>query len=318
MPRATVFNGLMSIRGNTSLTQGKVTLVLVLTTIFWGGSFVFNKIGFREIPPVTFLFLRFSLATLIMGAFCVRRLPSLNRGILWKGGIIGLALGAANLAFVLGVNGTSVSRAGFLNNLFVLVIPLLSFFLWREKVDRWMMVGIFLAVAGLWQLARGGCEGFNLGDLFSTVCALFIATQIILVSRILRDEDVYLITLVQFAMVAAVGAILHIAIPGKPYRIGPVSAVALLYCAVFPTVICFTLQNTYQRYTTPSKAGLIYTLDPIWSMLGGVLFLGERLSEREWLGCALIFAAVVMPTAIKRCRERRFGISFRGEAAGAD
>ena len=295
-----------------------MTLLLVLTTIFWGGSFVFNKIGFREIPPVTFLFLRFSLATLIMGAFCLRRLPGLNCGILWKGGIVGLALGVANLAFVLGVNGTTVSRAGFLNNLFVLIIPFLSFFLWQEKVDRWNMAGIFLALAGLWQLARGGGEGFNRGDFFSTVCALFIAVHIILVSRILRDEDVYLVTLVQFAMVAVVGAILNTVMPVEPYRIGPVSAVALLYCAVFPTVICFTLQNTYQRYTTPTKAGMIYTLDPVWSMLGGVLFLDERLSSREWLGCTLIFAAVVLPMAIKRCRERRFGINYRGEVAGGE
>jgi drug/metabolite transporter (DMT)-like permease len=289
-----------------------VTLLLVVTTIFWGGSFVFNKLAFREIPPVTFLFLRFSLATLIMGAFCLRRLPGLNRGILWKGGIVGLALGAANLSFVLGVNGTTVSRAGFLNNLFVLIIPLLCFFLWRERVDRWSLAGIFLALAGLWQLARGGAEGFNRGDLFSTVCALFIAMHIILVSRLLRDEDVYLITLVQFAIVAIVGAILVTILPGVPYRIGPVSAGALLYCAVFPTIICFTLQNTFQRYTTPTKAGLIYTLDPVWSMMGGVLILGERLSGREWLGCALIFGAVVLPMAIRRYRERRFGINYRG------
>ncbi|HEX2768047.1 MAG TPA: DMT family transporter, partial [Geobacteraceae bacterium] len=156
----------MSAHRNAAPSQGKVTLVLVVTTIFWGGSFVFNKLAFREIPPVTFLFLRFSLATLIMGAFCLRRLPGLNRVILWKGGIVGLALGAANLSFVLGVNGTTVSRAGFLNNLFVLIIPLLSFFLWRERVDRWSLAGIFLALAGLWQLARGGAEGFNRGDFF--------------------------------------------------------------------------------------------------------------------------------------------------------
>jgi drug/metabolite transporter (DMT)-like permease len=301
----------MSAHPNAPPSQGKVTLVLVITTIFWGGSFVFNKIAFREIPPVTFLFLRFSLATLIMGAFCLRRLPGLNRGILWKGGIVGLALGAANLSFVLGVNGTTVSRAGFLNNLFVLIIPLLCFFLWRERVDRWSLAGIFLALAGLWQLARGGAEGFNRGDLFSTICALFIAMHIILVSRLLRNEDVYLITLVQFAIVAIVGAILVSILPGAPYRIGPVSAGALLYCAVFPTIICFTLQNTFQRYTTPTKAGLIYTLDPVWSMMGGVLILGERLSGREWLGCALIFGAVVLPMAIRRYRERRFGINYR-------
>ena len=80
------------------------------------------------------MFLRFSLATLIMAAFCLRRLRGFNRAIIRKGVIVGLALGIANLSFVLGVNGTTVSRAGFLNNLFVLIIPLLCFFLWRDRV----------------------------------------------------------------------------------------------------------------------------------------------------------------------------------------
>jgi drug/metabolite transporter (DMT)-like permease len=291
--------------------QSVVTIWLIFTTILWGGSFVFNKLGFREIPPVTFLFLRFSLATLIMGTLCLRRLSGLNREILWKGVVVGLALGATNLSFVLGLSGTSVSRAGFLNNLFVLFIPLLCFTFWRERVDRWSLAGIGLALVGLWQLARGGGEGFSRGDLLSTVCALFIAIHIIIVSKVLRDEDVYLVSLVQFATVTVVGALIVAVLPGEPYRIGPVSAGALLYCAVFPTIICFTLQNTYQRYTTPTKAGLIYTLDPVWSMMGGMAVLGERLSGREWQGCAFIFAAVVLPLAIRRYRERRFGIPYR-------
>lgn len=293
-----------------SVSRARVTFWLVVTTLLWGGSFVFNKLGFREIPPVTFLFLRFSLATLLMGLFCLRRFPGLNRQILRKGVVVGLALAAANLSFVIGVAGTTVSRAGFLNNLFVLLIPLLCFLLWRERVDRWSLAGIVLALVGLWELARGGSEGFNRGDLYSMVCALFIAIHIIAVSKILRDEDVYLVSLVQFATVAAVGGLLVALLPFRPFSVGPLSAGALLYCAVFPTVICFTLQNTYQRYTTPTQAGLIYTLDPVWSMLGGVLVLGERLSGREWLGCALIFGAVAAPMLVRRYRERRLVTAY--------
>lgn len=297
-----------------AVSSARVTSVLILTTLLWGGSFVFNKIAFREIPPVTFMFLRFALATLIMGIYCLRRLPALNREIVKRGGIVGLALAAANLSFVLGVSGTSVSRAGFLNNLFVLVIPFLCFLIWRERLDRWSLVGVILAMFGLWQLARGGAAGFSRGDLMSTVCAVFISIHIILVSRVLRDEDVYLVTLVQFATVAAVGALLSMALPAQPFRIGPVSAAALLYCAIFPTVVCFTLQNTFQRFTTPSKAGLIYTLDPVWSMLGGMMVLGERLSQREWLGCLLIFAAVLVPLTVRRLRERYLIRTYIGSA----
>ena len=295
----------------TPPSSGRVTFFLILTTLFWGGSFVFNKLGFREVPPVTFLFLRFALATLVMGCWCLRRLTGLNRDIVRKGLIVGLALAATNLSFVLGLAGTSASRAGFLNNLFVLIIPLLSYLFWRERVDRWNLIGILLAVAGLWQLARGGAGGFSRGDLLSTVCALFISIHILSVSRVLRDEDVYLVSLVQFATVATVGAILFLVLPAQPLRIGPVSAGALVYCALFPTVICFTLQNSYQRYTTPTKAGLIYTLDPVWSMLGGMAILGERLSGREWSGCVLIFAAVLLPLVVKRLRERRFMAAYR-------
>jgi drug/metabolite transporter (DMT)-like permease len=295
------------------LSSSKVTFCLILATLFWGGSFVFNKIGFRDIPPVTFLFLRFSLATLVMGVLCLPRLRRFNWQTLKTGVLVGIALAATNLSFVLGVSGTSVSRAGFLNNLFVLIIPLLCMVFWRERLDRFTFAGLLLAMAGLWQMAQGGLEGFNRGDLLSTLCALFIALHIISVSKILRDEDIYLVSLVQFATVTAVGGVLFFLLPSQPFVISPTSAGALVYCAIFPTVICFTLQNTYQRYTTPTKAGLIYTLDPVWSMLGGMLILGERLTAREWVGCILIFAAVVLPLAVKRLRERHLGVDYRAE-----
>lgn len=278
---------------------------MMVTTVFWGGSFVFNKIGFREVPPITFLFLRFSLATLLMGLFTLHRIRRINRVVIWKGVAVGLALGATNLSFVLGVSGTSISRAGFLNNLFVLIIPLLCFLIWREGVSRATSAGICLATAGLCFLARGGVTGFNAGDLLSTICALFIAIHIIAVSRIITDEDVFLVSLVQFATVAVMGALLSLAyaLPIRP--IGMVSTGAIIYCAIFPTLISFTLQNAWQRYTSPAQAGLIYTLDPIWSVLGGFFILGERLTVVELAGCALIFAGVVVPLFIQLFAERR-------------
>ncbi len=288
------------------ITHGKATFWLVVTTILWGGSFVFNKIGFREIHPISFLFIRFSLATMIMGILTMGRLPRLDRIIFKKGVVIGFALAAANFSFVLGVSGTTVSRAGFLNNLFVLLVPVICFLFWKEKVSRITFAGLTLAVAGLWMLARGGAEGFNLGDLLSTVCAFFIALHIIAVHKLLRDEDVYLVTFVQFATVTLIGGVCSLLFAPPLHSFGAVSTGALIYCAVFPTVICFTLQNIYQRYVTPAQAGLIYTLDPIWSMLGGFLLLGERLSGVEWVGFTLIFLGVAVPICICRLVERRY------------
>jgi len=296
-----------------SVSQLKVHFFLILTTVFWGGSFVFNKLGFREVPPIAFLAIRFAMATAIMTLFCLPRLHRISWPIIVRGGVVGLALAATNISFVIGLAGTTATRAGFLNNLFVLFIPFLCFLLWRDRVNRWSMVGILLALLGIWQLAQGGSGGFSRGDLLSTICALFIAIHIITVSKVLRDDDVYLVSLVQFATVAVVGGLLTLIYPPPPFRIGLLSGGALAYCAIFPTVVCFTLQNSWQRHTTPTHAGLIYTLDPVWSMLGGFLVLGERLTPGEWGGCLLIFAAVLLPLAVRLAWEkRRSGYAFSG------
>lgn len=285
--------------------QGRVYFFLVLTTFFWGGSFLFSKIGLREVPPLLFVFCRFTLATLIMLVLFVRRLPALDRHILRRGAIVGAALGLTNITFVFGVKGTSISRAGVLNNLFVLFIPLIGKLIWRERIGWVNLAGLALAGAGIWLLATSGGVGFNRGDLTSTLCALFIAVHIITVSRVLGDDDVCLVSLVQFATVALMSGTALLATWTTPVSVGGSALFAVVYCAIFPTVVCFTLQNTFQRYVTPTRAGLVYTLDPVWSLLAGFFVLGERLLALEWLGCAMIFLAVLIPLVARFLVESR-------------
>lgn len=278
---------------------------LVLTSLLWGGSFVFTKIGVRDIPPATFMTLRFAGAALLMAAVCGSRLPRLTLSITTRGVRIGTALAAANLMFVLGISGTTISRAGFLNNLFVLIIPLLCFLLWRTKLDIATLFGVLLATVGLTQLAKGGLEGFNRGDLFSTFCAFFISVHILAVAKLMGDADVRLVSFIQFVTVALWGCVALFFMPKVTFHSEPLALLALLYCVIFPTVIAFTLQNAWQRFVSPTQAGLLYTLDPVWSLLSGLFFLHEELSHREWLGCALLFSAILLPILIRMRREHR-------------
>ncbi len=296
-------------------SQGRVYFFLVLTTFFWGGSFLFTKIGLADVPPTLFAFTRFTLASLIMLFFAWHRLRNMNLDILKRGVIVGFALGLTNISFVFGVSETSISRAGVLNNLFVLFIPLITKVIWRDPVGKVNMAGIGMAAAGIWLLATGGGAGFNRGDLISTVCAIFIAGHIIAVSKVLGDDDVYLVSLVQFVTVAIMSGLLSLTLPLPHYVITPTAVMTIAYCAVFPTVICFTLQNTYQRYVTPTRAGLIYTLDPVWSLVAGFVFLNERLSNIEWLGCWLIFLAALIPLAVRYVAENRLIERYCGRSA---
>lgn len=286
-------------------TRGRVYFFLILTTFFWGGSFLFSKLGLREIPPLLFVFSRFTLATLIMVLVFARRLRLLDRTILKRGVLVGAALGLTNISFVFGISGTSISRAGVLNNLFVLFIPLITKLVWKDRIGKINLAGLALAGAGIWLLATSGGAGFNRGDLVSTLCALFIAIHIITVSKVLRDDDVYLVSLVQFATVALMSGLAALVTVTLPASASPMALCALVYCAIFPTVICFTLQNNFQRYVTPTRAGLVYTLDPVWSLVAGFFVLGERLLPLEWLGCGMIFLAVLVPLGVRYVAESR-------------
>ena len=112
----------------------RVYFFLVLTTLLWGGSFLFTKIGVSAIPPQLFVLTRFTLATTIMLLVCSTRLKNMNTGILTRGMIVGIALGLTNMSFVFGIQGTSISRAGILNNLFVLFIPVITKIVWRDRI----------------------------------------------------------------------------------------------------------------------------------------------------------------------------------------
>ncbi|PKN11694.1 MAG: EamA/RhaT family transporter [Deltaproteobacteria bacterium HGW-Deltaproteobacteria-4] len=285
--------------------QRRAVFFLTLTTLLWGGSFLFTKLGVRDFPPVTFMTLRFAGAALLMAAFCTRRLPRLTLKVTARGALIGTALAAANIMFVTGISGTTISRAGFLNNLFVLIIPLLSFLLWQTRLEIATLFGVLLATAGLTQLAEGGLEGFNRGDLFSTICALFISVHILSVAKFMGDADVRLVTFIQFVAVALWGSLALLFTPAAILHPGPLALISLVYCIIFPTVIAFTLQNTWQRFISPTQAGLLYTLDPVWSLLGGLFFLREELSRREWLGCVLLFSAALLPLLFRLRREQR-------------
>lgn len=285
--------------------NGRAIFWLIVTTFLWGGSFVFNKLGFRDVPPIVFMTLRFSIAAVAMALLTGKRLLAIDRDQIRRGFLVGLALAGANVTFVLGVAGTTVSRAGFLNNLFVLIIPVASYLIWRAHFHRTVLFAIAIALIGLLMLAWGAPSGFNRGDLLSLLCAFFITCHILTVSRLLHHVDVLAVTTVQFATVALCGLIGVLVFPQPVFYLSGLATISLLYCVIFPTMVCFTLQNTYQRFVTPTQAGLIYTLDPIWSLLGGMIILGDRLNGREWFGSVLVLLAVAMPFGWRLFLDRR-------------
>ena len=127
--------------------------------------------------------------------------------------------------------------------------------------------------------------------------------------------DVFLVSLVQFATVAVMAGItVLLTAPVVHFGVSSMAVFAVVYCAIFPTIICFTLQNIYQRFVTPTRAGLIYTLDPVWSLLAGFFILGERLNPLEWFGCGMIFLAALIPMVVRYISESRLLSRYTGSS----
>lgn len=182
---------------------------------------------------------------------CSRRLKKLDSGIIVRGMTVGVALGLTNLSFVFGIQGTSISRAGILNNLFVLFIPVITKIVWRDRIGRVNMAGIVLAVAGIVLLATGGGSGFNRGDFFSTFCAFLIACHIISVSKVLKDDDVFLITLVQFATVSLIAGAATLLLP-SPLTASPLP----------PSCRLSTAPSSRRYSASPSRISISATSPP--------------------------------------------------------
>jgi len=147
-----------------------------------------------------------------------------------------------------------------------------------------------MALTGLY-LISGGVKGVNYGDFLTALCALSFALQIVLVQRF-GAKDYLSLAFWQILWNFVFSLIFALAFEPRVFPREPLPWLGLLYTAVFGTVVAFTLQVRYQRYTTAYKAALIYSMEPIFGSLSAFLILGERLTKRALAGAFLIMAGV--------------------------
>lgn len=213
----------------------------------------------------------------------------------WKFSILaGFALfGGATLQQV-GIQYTTVGKAGFITGLYVVIVPIVGLCL-RQKIDKWTIGGALLAVVGLYFL--GVKEDFSMGWGESLVLlgAIFWAVHVqVIGSANNRTIDPLRLALVQYLVCTGLNLILSLIF--ETVRINQVmqASGAILYAGVVSVGIAFTLQVVAQKKVDPSRAAIILTLEGVFAVLAGWLFFAEILSEREFLGCLLMFTGMML------------------------
>lgn len=276
-------------------------LALLLIAAIWGTTFALLRDSLRTIHPVELMALRFSIGGGIVAAVYARRLPRSKPLWLWDGTRTGLFLAAGYLFQVIGLASITASRSAFLTSTYVPMTPFVAYLLFRARPDWGGVVGVVLATLGLIAfsaragLGAGGGAGFALGsgDLWTLACATAFAGQIVYTNVAARRSDFAVVTIVQLLLSAGVGWGLVLARGGFSVPMDRVPWAVILYLATFATAFVITLQTWALGRTSPTRAAVIFSTEPIFAAIFAGVFFGERMTAPEIAGAGLILAGVL-------------------------
>ena len=266
-------------------------LVLLAVTAVWGVTFVQVKDAVAIYPLFAFLALRFGIATLALAVPGAGRLRTLGRPG-WAAAVFtGLLLAAGYTLQTAGLDRTTVSSAGFITGMYVVLTPLLALAHFRLRAARAAWAGVALATAGL-ALLSGVDAGSPGGDLLVLAGAAVYSLQIVLMERFAPLYDAVAFTLVE--MLAAFVALGVLAIPVYEVPRGRTVWAALLVTGVFASALAFLAQTWAQRRTSATRTAVVFTLEPAWAALFGYTLAGDRLGALGWIGCIVIMGGILL------------------------
>lgn len=276
-------------------TRTKADLSLVGVTVVWGFSFLIIKDTLLLITPFWFIFLRFLVAATTLALLFPRIWTSVTLSTLSRSGSIGFCLYCGFVFQTLGLQYTTPAKSAFITGFSVLLVPVLNLLVFGVRLRRTVATGILLAFAGLYLLTRpADLTQVNRGDVLTFVCATAFAFHIILIGRYAAGMPYQQLGVLQMVWALALSVPLGL-VWETPRLSYPFSFyLALGYLGILSSALAFLVQTRAQQQTSAARTALIFSLEPVFAALASMLFYGERLSAREWLGGALILAGVTI------------------------
>ena len=284
------------------------SLLLLLTAMIWGTAFAFQRAGMEYIEPFSFGATRFALSAIAVGTAALVRerrrahtssaseeeKKTRRRGTLLGGLCCGAFLGTANMLQQAGLLYTTAGKAGFITALYILLVPILELLLFRKRNGARIWIAAAIGAVGLYLLCVTESFSLTRGDALVCLCALVFAGHILCCGHFTAKGDPIAMSAIQFAVAALLPAVGALLFEQPSWEKIVSAAVPILYCGLVSGGIGYTLQMIAQRWTEPAVASLLMSLEAVFAVIGGALLLAERMSARETLGCAVMFAAILL------------------------
>lgn len=270
----------------------KADLLLLLAAVIWGGAFVVQRVAAQHVGPFLFNAARFLLAVIVILPIVRRPLWKLERNAFPWIGLGGSLLFVASVLQQAGLRWTTAANAGFITSLYVIIVPLLLLFFWKQHLPWINWIAAFVAVAGVKLLSSPGQFHLAPGDGLQLAGSLLWALHVILVSRVVKHMNALQFSLGQYLVCGLLNLVAALFLDLGTLG-GLVSSWwAVVYGGALSIAVGFTFQVIGQKYAPPTDAALILSLEAVFAALFGYLFLFEGLEPIQVLGCSLILAAV--------------------------
>ena len=291
-------------------TTPKGIILLLITAIIWGSSFVAQSSGMQSIDAFTFTGIRTTLGMLFLLPFTL----IINKGFdfkketLKKGLILGVVFSIAQnfqqFAFYYSTSG----KIAFITAFYMFFVPLISVVFLRKKIAVLTWLSIFIGLIGLFLLCINpeDLTSINLGDILALICAIFYAIQIMLIDKFLEDGTSGVqLSFMQF-FVAAIISIIAMFIFEQPNLADIITAApSLLYSGIMSCGIAYTLQIVGQKHASPVVASLLMCLESVFAVISAALILQENMLPRELAGCLVMFGAIILSQVSESLSSKR-------------
>lgn len=294
-------------------TQFKGVILLLLTAIIWGSSFLAQTIGSDNVPGFAFMGIRTLIGALFLLPFIIikdkaalkkmtdeekHQKKIADKKVLKYGMIIGVFLCIATdfQQFAFYQPGASTGKIAFITAMYMFFVPMIGLILFKKRVSLLTWLCVTIGFVGLYFLCFKTPEitAINFGDVLSLICALFFAFQILFIEKFAPECDGIKLSCIQFFTAGAISTILMFIFERPDFADIKAGLLPILYSSIMSCGFAYTMQVIGQKYCEATIASLLMCMESVFATLFAALFLHESLSGREIAGCIIMFTAIVI------------------------
>ena len=281
-------------------------ILFILIALCWGSTFIVIKNAINDIPVFIFLFLRFLLASILLSPFLFIKYKYLNIKSILAGAFLGLLLFLLFAFQTAGLVYTKASIAAFITGTYIIFTPIFSILILHKKPYRTSIYGVIIAFTGLFFITYTKDFILNKSIIYLILNAVFLALHLIFVDKYSRKYNIFILTTVQFITMAAL-SFLCIFFIEKTYihfNFTYNALFGILYTAIF----AYLIQIGMQRFTTPTKTGIMFTAEPLSAPFFSYLIGGETLSTHQYFGAALIIISIIVTESGTKEKHKNYDV----------